>query len=190
MNIAIISSSTRLGNNTHRVALHLEQALLQIGAVPVLLSLSAYNFPIFEEVLGKHPNPPEGLEDFSYKIKDADAVLFVSPEYNGSYTSGLKNALDYLKDKQFAKKAIGVVSVTTGPLGGMRAAMQMQLLVLGVHGYALPNMLLVPQVTQKFDENGGLMDMNFAKNVNTFLSEFIWFAQAIYSKKNMVEQKA
>ncbi|MFQ3576593.1 MAG: NAD(P)H-dependent oxidoreductase [Cytophagales bacterium] len=189
MKIAIISGSTRFGNNTHRVALNLEKALLQIGEVPLLLSLASYNFPIFEEVLGKHPNPPDGLEDFSNKIKEADAVLFVSPEYNGSYTSALKNALDYLKDKQFAKKAIGVVSVTTGPLGGMRGAMQMQLLVLGVHGYALPNMLLVPQVMQKFDENGNLLDVSFSKNINNFLTEFIWFAQAIFDKKNLVEQK-
>ncbi|TAF63919.1 MAG: NAD(P)H-dependent oxidoreductase [Cytophagales bacterium] len=187
MHIAIISSSTRQGRQSHRVALALQQLLSQKQNLTAeVIDLLEYRFPVLEEVLVRNPNPPSGLENFSEKVQKADALIFLSPEYNGSYTAALKNAVDYLKEGAFTKKVIGVVSVTTGGLGGMRGAMQMQELVLGVSGYALPNMLLVPQVQLKFDEQGNLIDEKFEKNIQTFLQAFLWIAEAVYDKKNSV----
>jgi NAD(P)H-dependent FMN reductase len=108
----------------------------------------------------------------------------VSPEYNGSYTAALKNAVDYLKEGEFQRKAVGVVSVTTGMMGGMRAALAMQQLVLGIGGYALPQMLTVGHVAQRFGENGELLDPIFEKSIQTFLSNFYWLGEAVSEKKH------
>jgi NAD(P)H-dependent FMN reductase len=183
MNIAIISASTRINRQSHKVALGLEDYIRNRNHAVEVLDLAAYNFPIMEEVLHKHPNPPAGLADFAMKIKVADAFLWVSPEYNGTYTAALKNAVDYLKESEFNKKVIGVVSVSAGGLGGMRAALAMQQLVLGVGGYAIPQMLPVGNVSARFDENGQLIDPVFEKNINTFLDAFIWLGEAISEKK-------
>ncbi|MFN4254631.1 MAG: NADPH-dependent FMN reductase [Saprospiraceae bacterium] len=184
MHISIISGSTRIDRKSHRVALGLEKAFQQRGSHSVeVLDLAAYNFPIIEEVLQRHPNPPAGLADFAEKIRASDAFVFVSPEYNGTYTSALKNAVDYLKDQEFARKVVGVSSVSTGMMGGIRAAMEMQHLVLGVGGFPIPQMFNVPQVHLKFDEAGNLTDPNFEKNLNTFLDRFLWLAEAVFAKK-------
>jgi len=79
-----------------------------------------------------------------------------------------------------------VVSATTGPLGGMRAAMNMQELVLGVSGFALPQMLLVGNLPQRFDEAGNLIDPAFEKSINNFLNNFLWLAEAVVAKKETV----
>jgi len=183
MHITILSSSTRIDRLSHRVALALEKAILERGHTARILDLATYKFPIMEEVLHRHPEPPAGLSDFSEAIRESDALIFLSPEYNGSYTSALKNAVDYLKENEFARKAIGVVSVTSGPMGGMRGAISMQQLVLGVSGFALPQMLLVPQVSQKFDEQGNLLDPAFQSKTDFFLNNFIWLAEAVSEKK-------
>jgi NAD(P)H-dependent FMN reductase len=184
MHIAIISGSTRINRQSHRVALALEQYLqTDFRHTAEVLDLAAYAFPIMEEVLHRLPSPPEGLHDFADRVRGADALLFVSPEYNGSYTAALKNAIDYLKESEFAQKAIGTVSVTTGPLGGMRAAMNMQELILGVAGFPIPQMLLVGQVQQKFDEQGLLIDAAFEPKIKAFLDRFLWLAQAVVAKK-------
>jgi len=184
MHITIVSSSTRLNRASHRVALGLAQFINGQGVHSAeVLDLAAYRFPILEEVLHRHPNPPDGLEDFAQKIRYSDAHIFVSPEYNGSYTSALKNAVDYLKEGEFAKKTIGVVSVTTGALGGMRAALAMQQLVLGIGGYPIPQMLTVGNVLQRFDESGRLLDPIFEKNIEVFLKNFLWLAEAVTEKK-------
>ncbi|MFM8489801.1 MAG: NADPH-dependent FMN reductase [Bacteroidota bacterium] len=183
MHITILSSSTRIDRLSHRVALALEKAISERGHTARILDLATYKFPIMEEVLHRHPEPPAGLSDFSEAIRESDALIFLSPEYNGSYTSALKNAVDYLKENEFDRKAIGVVSVTSGPMGGMRGAISMQQLVLGVSGFALPQMLLVPQVSQKFDEQGNLLDPSFQSKTDFFLNNFIWLAEAVSEKK-------
>lgn len=184
MLIAILSASTRMERKSHRVALALQKHIVENTAhEAVVLDLLAYRFPVFEEVLLRHPNPPEGLDAFAQKIRAADAHIWVSPEYNGSYTSALKNAVDYLKESEFSRKAVGVVSVSAGAMGGMRAAMNMQELVLGVGGYPVPQMLMVGLVGQRFDESGELLDPAFEKSVNNFFEEFLWLAEAVSEKR-------
>lgn len=187
MNISILSGSTRLNRQSHRVALGLKKVIEANSQHRVeILDLAAYQFPVMEEVLHRHPNPPAGLAEFAAKIKASDAAIFVSPEYNGSYTSALKNAVDFLKESEFAKKVIGVASVSAGAMGGMRAALAMQQLVLGLSGFALPQMLLVGQVSQRFDETGELIDPVFEKSVNAFMQNFLWLAEAVVEKKSTV----
>ncbi|MBK8555325.1 MAG: NAD(P)H-dependent oxidoreductase [Lewinellaceae bacterium] len=184
MHITIISGSTRLNRQSHSVALALQARINDSGIHSAeILDLAAYQFPIMEEVLHRHPNPPDGLDDFAEKIRRSDAHIFVSPEYNGSYTSALKNAVDYLKESEFSKKVIGVAAVSAGGMGGMRAALAMQQLVLGVGAYALPQMLLVGQVGQRFDADGKLLDPLFDKNMQVFLSNFSFLAEAVTEKK-------
>ena len=184
MHISILSSSTRIDRLSHRVALALEKAINRSGQHSVtVLDLAVYNFPIMEEVLHRHPNPPEGLAEFSAEIRQSDAVLFVSPEYNGSFTAALKNAVDYLKESEFSKKVVGVVSVSAGALGGMRAALAMQQLVLGVSGFPIPQMLMVPQVASKFDESGTVLDPVFEQKIEQYLAQFQWLAEAVAEKK-------
>lgn len=184
MHISILSSSTRIDRLSHRVALGLEKLISATTAHRVeVLDLASYQFPIMEEVFHRHPNPPRGLADFAEAIRQSDAFLFVSPEYNGSYTAALKNAVDYLKEKEFNKKAIGVVSVSTGALGGIRAALSMQELVLGIGGFALPQMLTVPQVARNFDDAGNILDPAFQSKAELFLDAFLWLAEAVSERK-------
>lgn len=186
MRIAIISSSTRTGRMSHRVSLALHALIAQRNANEVdMIDLISFDIPLFDEVLAKHPNPPADLIEISKRLQKADAILFVSPEYNGSYSPALKNLVDYLGKAEFSKKAIGIVSVSNGVLAGMRGALQMQQLVLAMFGFPLPQMLLVPQVHLKFEESGTVIDAEFAKKMDGFLNEYLWFAEAIVKAKSV-----
>lgn len=74
MHIGILSSSTRIDRLSHRVALALEK-MINDGAehTASVLDLAAYNFPLMEEVLHRHPNPPKGLVEFATQIRRSDA---------------------------------------------------------------------------------------------------------------------
>jgi NAD(P)H-dependent FMN reductase len=189
MHITILSASTRLNRLSHRVAQALEKQITAQGIhTAEILDLAEYNFPVLEEVLARHPNPPAGLQDFADRVRQSDAHIFVSPEYNGGFTSALKNAVDYLKDKEFGRKAIGIATVSSGMLGGIRAALAMQQLVLGIGAYPIPQMLTVPQVSQRFDEDGALLDPGFEKKFTGFLEQFYWLAEAVAEKKQALSQ--
>ncbi|MDJ1473313.1 NAD(P)H-dependent oxidoreductase [Cytophagaceae bacterium DM2B3-1] len=184
MNLTIVSASTRIGRQSHRVALGLKNYFAQFSHVNLTIAdLADYPIPLFEEVAQRHPNPQPSVIELGKILHQSDAFLFVTPEYNGSYTPALKNMVDTYNKTEFARKAIGIVTVTTGGLGGMRAAMQMQQLIPALFAIAAPHMLLVPHMTQKFDEEGNLIDEHYLKNLDHFAKEFLWLAEAVYEKK-------
>lgn len=180
MRIAIISSSTRPSNNTHRVSLAFDRKLGLVDDIAIdLLDLKQMDLPLFTEVETRHPDPPVNLTDASQRLQQADAILFVSPEYNGSYSPALKNLVDSLNNREFFHKPIGVVSVTEGSMGGIRGAIQMQQLILALFGYPIPEMMLVPRVRTHIDEKGNVLDDEFDRKMDDYLTTFLPFAAAI-----------
>lgn len=80
--ITIISASVRTGRNSHRVALYFKKFLEEHKlATSEILDLAEYNFPLFDERLAHQKTPSEKVLDFSNRIKAADGVIIVTPEY-------------------------------------------------------------------------------------------------------------
>src|SRR5256885_1579289 len=109
MNVLIISSSIRENASTRRVALHLHDQLSKLDLFHVeFADLTEYEYPIWKEVFHREINPPVECISLHDKLAAADAMIFVTPEYNGSYSLALKNMVDYFGLKVFEKKAIGI----------------------------------------------------------------------------------
>ena len=181
MNIVIISGSTRIGRLSHRATVELGKRMAKRGISAEIIDLAEYRLPILENVANKNTTNAH-IQAFAKKLNEADAMIFVSPEYHGSYSGALKNALDYVW-KEFAKKPIGVVTATTGKFGGVNASTQMQLLILSLGAFPMPYKLLVPFVDEVFNENGELIDEGTAKSFEKFITDFMWFAEALVAKK-------
>lgn len=183
MKIAILLGSVREGRQSHKVAHELAQKFaLQTNVEVELIDLAELNLPIMTERLGKMTNPPANIAQFSKSMESADAIILVSPEYNGSYTGVLKNAMDYLL-KEYYRKPMGVVAVAGGKFGGLNATHHMQSLILHLGAFPMPLKLLVPFVQNVFDAEDILTDETLTKNFDTFVKEFIWFSEAIVLHK-------
>jgi NAD(P)H-dependent FMN reductase len=182
MRIEIISGSPRQRSLTRRVALHLKDYLPQIADHEIgLIDVRDWDLPPVQSVFTSVENTPDEFKPLAKKMFNADAFIFVSPEFNGSYSPSLKNLIDHFP-KQY-HKPIAVVSASPGALGGIRAAHQLQLLVIVLFGIASPYMLIVPAVDKKFDEAGNLVDKTFENTVHNFVTEYLWLAE------NLVEHK-
>lgn len=185
MDIAIILGSVRKGRKSHLVANHLFQALqAQEGVEPLLLDLQEYNLPLLEEQWAQQDPPPGPLARFGQALHQADGIILISPEYHGSYTGVLKNALDHYW-KEFRHKPMGVVSTSTGPLGGINGSIQMQHLILSLGAFPVPQKWLVSRLKELFDESGTLTDPAAQTACETFLKEFLWFSRAISVAKQV-----
>lgn len=121
MKIQIILGSTRPGRIGEGVAkwVH-EVASKRSDAEYELVDIADFNLPLLDE-----PMPPmmnqytkDHTKKWSEKIKEADAYVFVTAEYNRSVPGALKNAIDYL-NVEWQDKAVGFVSY--GSAGGSRA---------------------------------------------------------------------
>lgn len=182
MKIAILIGSIRQGRQSQKIAHYLQKKLTDRGLDTDLVDLAETQLPMLEERVGIHPQLPQVVKDLSLRLHAADALIFVTPEYHGSFSGVLKNALDYFSS-EFSRKAIGIVTVSAGKLGGINAATQLQQVILSVGAYALPVKLLVPEVYGAFTDTQELTSEHTAKSAARFLDEFYWLASAVYEKK-------
>jgi len=122
-------------------------------------------------------NPPAASVAFKEKIAGADAVLFVTPEYNRSVPGVLKNAIDvgsrpYGKSA-WAGKPAAVVSVSPGAVGGFGANhhLRQSLVFLDMPVLQQPE-AYVGGAGDLFDETGGVKKPETQKFLDTFLGAF------------------
>ncbi len=183
MKIAIILGSIRENRRSIDVAKLLDGLLKnRVGIEVELLDLKEYSFPVMEERFRFLENPPEGMAEFSKIIGDADGIILVSPEYNGSFSGVLKNALDYFKDEYF-KKAVGVVTVSSGLFGGVNASHHLLSWALHVKAIPSPFKLMVQNVDSLFNVNGELTDIDFGDSSEKFLNDFLWLVESLSKKE-------
>ena len=83
------------------------------------------DLPLYNEELEWSADMPQAWTDFRTRLTQADAVLFVTPEYNRNTTPTIANAINVgsrpYQDNYRNNKKIGIISVTGGPLGGYAA---------------------------------------------------------------------
>ena len=182
MNIVIISGSPRNNSLTVRVAQHLQTYLNEHYPQhnTELLDVRQHHLPPIQSPFASVEQAPTEWQDLATTMFSADAFILVSPEYNGSYSSAMKNLLDHFP--KFSRRVFGIATASPGGMGGMRAAMQMQQMVAAFLGILSPHMLIVPAIDKKFGEHGKLIDSTFEKSVQSFIHEFIWLADAVTQK--------
>ena len=182
MKITIILGSIRKNRRSGSVAFHLKKLLEQEYATEaVMLDLRDYPFPVMEERYRLLDNPPSFMEEFSRHLSDSDGIIIVTPEYNGSYSGALKNALDYFKP-EYHKKPMGVVTVSDGQWGGINASHHLQAWMLHVKAVPSPFKLMVQNASSVFDDEGQLKDPALNGKAEKFLEEFFWLTKSISGK--------
>lgn len=118
-------------------------------------------------------------------IIKADGLVIVVPEYNHGYPGSLKGVLDLLL-KEYIHKAVALVGVSASPWGGTRVV-EACVPMLRELGLAVTFAdLNFPQVQNKFDENGNLLDEKYNKFAADFLDELVWMSSALrWGRENL-----
>lgn len=182
MNIEIVSGSPRKDSVTHRVVLFLQKYLSENTTHTIkVIDVRDWNLDVLQqEIYRSVEQTPSQFQPLAKRMLNADAYILVTPEYNGGYTPALKNLFDHFPKR--SHKTFGIVTASPGVLGGVRASQQLQLLINALFGIASPYMLITPQVDKKFDIHGNITDAAFQKNIDVFISEFLWLAENIAVK--------
>ena len=117
------------------------------------------SLPYYDETLWQ--NPPTSVVDLKERIASADAVLFVTPEYNRSIPGVLKNALDHASrpygQNAWKDKPAGVIGISIGAIGTAVAqhALRGILAYLEVPTFAQPEVYLTMK-DDFFDKDGNV----------------------------------
>ena len=104
---------------------------------------------------------PTKVKEFKSKIREADAILIATPEYNYSVPGVLKNAIGCASrpygDNPFNDKAVAIMSASVGMLGGARAQYHLRQTFIFLNMYPINGPEVIVTFAQnKFDSNGKL----------------------------------
>jgi chromate reductase len=118
--------------------------------------------PYDQDVDQEEVETPEAVADLRRRIEDADALLVITPEYNGSISGVLKNAIDWASARHrgswLRNKTVAIAGATTGQYGAIWAQQDLKR-VLGIAGSrVVGGELAVPAAHEKFDGHGQLVD--------------------------------
>jgi chromate reductase len=122
-------------------------------------------------------NPPPASAAFKERVQKADAVLFVTPEYNRSMPGVLKNAID-IASRPYGKSAWdgkpgAVISLSPGAVGGFGANhhLRQSLVFLNVPAMPQPE-AYIGNAAKLFDESGKLIEQTTRDFLQKFLQAF------------------
>jgi chromate reductase, NAD(P)H dehydrogenase (quinone) len=116
--------------------------------------------PLYDEEL--EDDAPESVHRLREAWAAADAILFSTPEYNGSVPGGLKNAIDWASRPRLEgvlrNKPVAVVGASTGQFGALWAQQDLKR-ILGVAGArVIGTEIPVARAHERFDHEGRLLD--------------------------------
>ena len=179
MHIAIISASVRLERKSHRIALFFKKYIEDNKLATVeILDLNEYRFPIFDERLRFMKDPPPLVLQFAEKVKNAEGIIIVTPEYNGGYPASLKNVIDLLYP-EWKKKPVALATASDGQFGGSQVTTSLVFTLWKIGVRLVPAMYPGPKVQEVYSEDGIPVDKEATeKRAKPFIDELIWSMEA------------
>jgi chromate reductase len=155
-------------------ALKAAQTLVPADAEIEIFDL--HGIPPFSE--DDEKNPPERVVEFKKKIREADAILFATPEYNYSIPGVLKNAIDWASrpygDNAWNGKTVAIMGASVGSVGTARAQYHLRqtFVFLNMHALQQPE-VLIANAAQKFDAQGNLTDERTRQLISQLLQNLV-----------------
>ena len=172
-NVAVIVGSLREASLSRKAA----QALAKLAPDSLALEIvETGDLPLYDEDL-EGDGAPAAWTRFREQVRGADAVLFVTPEYNRSVPGGLKNAIDVgsrpYGQSAFGGKPAAVVASSMGPIAGFGANhhLRQSLAFLDMPVLQQPEAYVGGAFTL-FDENGGFVSESTEGFFKSFVDAF------------------
>ncbi|MDQ1145730.1 chromate reductase [Bacillus sp. SORGH_AS 510] len=176
MKIVAIVGSLRKGSYNKQLAATIKE---RYGKIFELEILDIGLLPHFDQDI--EINPPETVTDFKRKVKEADGVIIITPEYNWSIPGVLKNALDWLSrvDKVLIGKPVMTAGAATGLMGTLRAQLHLRQILTALQVKLLPpvgNEILINLASAKFnEETGKLIDETTLSFLDGVMERYVNF---------------
>ena len=159
----------------NRAALRAAQQLAPEDAVIDIFELDG--IPVFSE--DDERQPPVKIVELKKRIREADAILFVTPEYNYSIPGGLKNAIDWASrpygDSAWTGKPAAIMGASVGTLGTARAQYHLRQVFRvfeHVHAINQPE-VMIANAAQNFDAEGNLTNETTKNLIRQLLTNLV-----------------
>lgn len=160
--ILAFAGSLREHSYSKRVVRTAMKGAEDAGAEVTFIDLRDYPMPIYDADLHEKDGFSENALAFQKLLGESDGFLICSPEYNGSLTGALKNAIDWASRKSgeyemvevFKGKVAAIMTESPGAFGGIRCLGHLRTVLSIMFVNVLPSEIAVAGVSKMFDGNG------------------------------------
>ena len=191
LRLVVFYGSVRSDRQGIRAARFIVNECRARGHEVALVDPLEYRLPLLDKMYKEYPKgrAPETLERIAALIVPADAIVVVSGEYNHSIPPALSNLLDHFLEEWFWKPS-AIVCYSAGAFGGVRAAMQLRMMLAELGMSSIPSIFPVPKVQDAFAEDGTPHDPKTHGRAQKFLDELEWYACALREARNRPRERS
>ncbi len=180
--ILVLYGSYRSDRMGIRLAHYLVRALEARGDAPELIDAKAIGLPMLDRMYKEYPegSAPAALETLAGKIRDADAFLFVTGEYNWGIQPGLKNLTDHFLEEWFWRPA-AIASYSAGRIAGARSALAWHGTLSEMGMVVISSTLAVGRIGRALSPEGeptGEDGQQLSRGFPRFADDLAWWTEA------------
>ncbi len=138
--------------------------------------------PVFNQ--DEDRNPPATVVELKRRIRESDAILFVTPEYNYSVPGVLKNAIDWASrtygDNAWNGKPAAIMGASPGSLGTARAQYHLRQIMVFLNMFPINQPeVMIGNASKRFDEAGTLTDETTKGFIRQLLANLVAWTRRI-----------
>lgn len=135
-------------------------------------------------------NPSEKVIEFKRRIREADAILFVTPEYNYSIPGVLKNAIDWASrpygDSAWDGKPAAIMGASIGAIATARAQYDLRKMMVFLNMFPINQPeVMIGNAAERFDEQGNLTDEKTKDYIRRLLRNLVDWTRRIGEPQKM-----
>lgn len=177
-----ICGSLRSGSYTRMAVEIALQGAQEVGAQIRLIDLRDYKL-VFCDGEDDESALPEDVLRLRREVSQAGGIILGTPEYHGSFSGILKNALDLMGFNEIEGKMIGLVGVSGGELGAVHGLNSLRTVGRALHAWVVPEQASIGEAFKAFDDSGKLKDKDVEQRVKEVGRQVARFAYLHTSQK-------
>ncbi len=185
--VLVFAGSLRRDSYNKKLARVAADAAREAGADVTYVDLADLPMPLYDGDLEAAEGLPAHAKRLKTLMKEHQAFLIASPEYNSSVSGVLKNALDWASRAEpnepalaaYKGKVAGLLAASPGQLGGLRGLVTLRSILGNLQMLVIPEQLAVPKADAAFAADGTLVDPKQRSAVQAIAARVVRVAGAI-----------
>ena len=138
----------------------------EVGGEATFIDLKDYDLPLYDGDIEAASGLPENAKKLKKIMKEHQAFLIASPEYNSALSAVLKNVIDWTSRPEQGEKSLeaytgkvaGLLAASPGAMGGLRGLVGVRSILGNIGVIVIPDQIAVAQSHEAFEEDGSLKD--------------------------------
>ncbi|KIC71214.1 NADPH-dependent FMN reductase [Candidatus Protochlamydia amoebophila] len=181
LKVLAFSGSTQIDSLNRKFVHQAAKIAEEMGAKVQIIDLRDYSIPFYDGDLENAKGLPENAKKLRQLMMESQAIIISTPEYNGSLSGVLKNAIDWATRNEqgkpsrdaFAGKKFAILSASPSPSGGSHALDHLRAVIEGVGGKVVSEQVALSNAHQAFDSQGNLQDPVIKEKLKKEIQELL-----------------